>query len=383
MHRAPAANLRLAASAAALSSGRLLRCFPHRKLAAAVAYAATMLSVLSSLANERQDPFLTSSYFEAQAPRIASRPLQPADRLIEEVGYESAIVTDQDFSCNQFSSAPETDIALAGCYDCPSGYDCPCSAYSWQVLPDGLMYRSYQAGPREPRIGTTIIHNSTFVENSQAIWDGTVGGRRGLIRYGSRDRINPEGWQVDIEGAALVRLNLDHERDVDASDFRFGVPVTWGEGKVRYKLAYYHLSSHLGDEFIGRNPGAMRVNYVRDALLLGASYYTNPKLRLYGEIGYAFYTSGGAEPLELQFGAEYSRPGCTGIYGTPFFATNVHLREEIDFSGDWTTQAGWLWRGASGSVLRFGLHYVNGKSTQYQLFDTNEEQIGMGLWYDF
>lgn len=350
-----------------------------------------LLAVMScgattSHAKELRDPFLTSSYFDSQSPRVANRPVRNGDRLIQEVSYDGAIATDLDYS-NDFTSAPETDVQLAGCYDCPpgyaTGYDCPCSAYSWQVLPDGLMYRSYQAGPREPRIGTQIIHNSTFIQNSEAIWDGTVGGRRGLIRYGSRGRMMPEGWQLDIEGAAIVRLNLDEERDVDASDFRFGVPFTWGQGNIRYKFAYYHLSSHLGDEFIVRNPGATRVNYVRDALLLGASYYANPNLRLYGEIGYAVYTAGGAEPLELQFGAEYSKPGCTGIYGTPFFATNFHLREEIDFSGDWTTQAGWLWRGASGSVMRFGLHYMNGKSTQYQLFDTNEEQIGLGLWYDF
>jgi hypothetical protein len=28
-------------------------------------------------------------------------------------------------------------------------------------------------------------------------------------------------------------------------------------------------------------------------------------------------------------------------------------------------------------------HYYNGKSSQSQFFDVSEEQIGMGLWYDF
>ena len=84
-----------------------------------------------------------------------------------------------------------------------------------------------------------------------------------------------------------------------------------------------------------------------------------------------------------QFGAELSRPGPTGFRGTPFIATNAHLREEVDFSGDWTLQTGWLWRGDTGSTLRMGLHYMNGKSTQYQFFNRNEEQIGLGLWCDF
>ncbi|MEN0111298.1 MAG: DUF1207 domain-containing protein, partial [Planctomycetota bacterium] len=143
------------------------------------------------------------------------------------------------------------------------------------------------------------------------------------------------------------------------------------------------LSSHLGDEFIARTGTNSRINYVRDALLAGVSYQLNPYWRVYGETAFAFFTAGGAQPWEFQFGAEYSRPGPTGFAGTPFFATNAHLREELDFGGDWTLQAGWLWRGDTGTALRLGLHYMNGKSTQYQFFTANEEQVGVGLWYDF
>ena len=86
------------------------------------------------------------------------------------------------------------------------------------------------------------------------------------------------------------------------------------------------------------------------------------------------------------FGKRLSLPlflGPTGLAGSPFLAANVHLREEVDFGGDLTVQAGWLWRGTSGQTLRFGAHYLNGKSSQYQNFDQFEEQIGAGLWYDF
>jgi len=111
--------------------------------------------------------------------------------------------------------------------------------------------------------------------------------------------------------------------------------------------------------------------------------YPHPVWRLYGEVGYAANSDGGAEPWELQFGTELSRPGPTGLHGTPFLAINGHLREEHDFGGDVNTQAGWLWRGYSGQVMRFGVQYFNGKSSQYQTFDNSEQQIGVGLWYDF
>jgi hypothetical protein len=67
----------------------------------------------------------------------------------------------------------------------------------------------------------------------------------------------------------------------------------------------------------------------------------------------------------------------------PFLAVNTHLREEHNFGGDLTVQAGWLRRGVVGQTLRFGGHYFNGKSSQFQFFDNWEEQMGLGLWYDF
>jgi hypothetical protein len=252
--------------------------------------------------------------------------------------------------------------------------------WHWQLLPDGLIYRSYMAGPREPRISTLFEEE---LSSDTTYWDGIVGGRMPVLRFGNDNPLQPEGWELDIEGAAIVRLNLDATRDVDASDFRFGFPITYGVGQWQYKFGYYHLSSHLGDEFIARTPGAMRINYVRDAIIAGVSYNPTPWVRLYGETAYAFFTAGGAEPWEFQFGTELAQPGRTGPGGTPFLAVNAHLREEINFSGDFTVQAGWLWRGDTGHMLRTGVHLMTGKSTQYQFHRDSEQQLGVGLWYDY
>jgi len=277
-----------------------------------------------------------------------------------------------------------TDYCEGGeCYggDCYGGGACYPSGGAWtrQILPDGLIYRSYMAGPRESRFQLNHMQESG---TGETFWDVTLGGRRGIWRYGDCNDIRPQGWQIDIEGAAIVRLNLDNERDVDASDFRFGVPLTYGWGKWQYKMGYYHLSSHLGDEFIVRTPGATRVNYVRDAAIFGASYNPTPAWRLYGETAYALFTAGGAEPWEFQVGAEYAQPGPTGRAGTPFAAVNGHLREELDFGGDFTTQLGWLWRGETGSTFRLGFHFLAGHSNHYQFFDESEKQFGFAIWYD-
>lgn len=349
--------------------------------------AAALVASLAALVGRAEKP-LAIDPFQA-AVRVAERPTYPdVSATGSSFAGDGVLLTSAyaPVAYDQTGYGPNTCYPAAHPGVSPEafGYTAPSTACQWEVLPDGLIYRSYQAGPRESRLALHTFNNSHRGERSEWLWDATLGGRKGLLRYGNGDPTNPVGWQLDIEGATIVRLNLDENRDVDASDFRFGIPVTYTAGDgVSYKFGYYHLSSHLGDELIVRTGVNSRINYVRDAIIAGVSYQIAPSLRVYGETAYAFFTAGGAEPWEFQIGAEYSQPGPTGFAGTPFIATNAHLRQETDFSGDWTLQTGWLWRGVTGSTLRLGLHYMNGKSTQYQFFNRNEEQAGFGVWYDF
>jgi hypothetical protein len=235
------------------------------------------------------------------------------------------------------------------------------------------------AGVKEPRFASAWVH-----ENDLGwIWDVALGGRVGLLRYGTERADRPEGWQLDFEGAAFPRLDLEHEMDVVSADFRAGVPLTYGYGPFQAKFAYYHLSSHLVDEFMLRNPDVERINYVRDSLVLGTSWYATDDLRLYGEAAWAFHTDGGAKPWEFQFGIDFSPASPKGGRGSPFAAVNGHLLEELDFGGHFVVQAGWQWRGSSGHLLRTGVEYFAGKSDQYEFFNKYEEKIGIGVWYDF
>jgi hypothetical protein len=250
--------------------------------------------------------------------------------------------------------------------------------YTWQVLPSGLLFKPYLAGGRESRFATRWI----YVRGQGWLWDSALGGRVGILRYGTEDPAWPEGWQIDIEGAVFPRLDPEEHRDLVSSDFRFGVPLTRRRGNWEWKFGYYHLSSHLADEFMLKNPRP-RINYSRDCLVLGVAWYPWPSLRLYAETEYAFWYDGGARPWGFQFGAEYSPLTYTGMRGAPFWAVNGRLREENDFGGNVTFQTGWQWRGPTGHLLRFGLHYFNGMSDEYQFFREHEDQVGVGFWYDY
>ena len=263
-----------------------------------------------------------------------------------------------------------------GCLECLPNINRP---KSWQILPEGLIYHSYLAGAKEPRFSTQWLHE----KNEGWLADTTLGGRVGLLRYGTEGPAVVQGFQVDFEGAVMLRQDLDLELDVVAMDFRGGLPVTFGFGRYQTKLAYYHLSSHLGDEFMLKNP-VTRINFSRDVLVWGNSYFLTDDLRIYGEVGWAFYSNGGSDPWEIQFGIDYSPACALGPCGAPYFALNGHLRQEVDFGGNFVAQAGWQWRRVVGGPrFRFGAQYYNGKSSQYEFFDTFEQQLGLGFWYDF
>jgi hypothetical protein len=252
--------------------------------------------------------------------------------------------------------------------------------WTWQLLPDGVIYHSYLAGVKEPRFASVWNHDTTAGD----IWDIALGGRLGILRYGTEAAERAEGWELDIEGAAFLRLDRERERDLVATDFRAGLPLTYGYGCWQTKLAYYHLSAHLGDQFMLRFPDVPRTDYSRDALVWGNSYFPIDALRLYAEVSWAFRMWGVAKPWEFQVGADYS-PLATArdFRGSPFAAVNAHFREEVDYAGDLVVQVGWQWRGATGHLFRLGAQYFNGNAELYEFFRRQEQKIGFGVWYDF
>lgn len=252
--------------------------------------------------------------------------------------------------------------------------------WEWQPLPSGLLYRNYLANNHEPRLGTLF-----FYERDRGwLWDAALGAHVGILRFGSRDPILGEGFQLDAEGGAFVRLDLEEDRDVDSTDYHFGFPLTYRMGMWEAKFGYYHLCSHLADEWLQKHPGWRRYNYVRDSLVLGLAMRPVPDVRVYAEADWGIiYVDDGAGRWHFQFGVDYSPMRPSGWMPDPFFAVNGRIQEELDFGGNITAQVGWQWRNPTGRLLRMGFQYFNGKSNQFQFHPYHEEQYGFGIWYDF
>jgi hypothetical protein len=322
--------------------------------------------------------FALSLWLLAAAARAQIVPLPP----LADEGAAVAYASDQiDLGAQlnlgqQGTFAPERPIdeLLAGVDDYGPDY----SAWHCQWLPGNLLYPAYLASAKESRFASFWAHD----EHEGGMWDIALGGRAGIVRYGSDD-CRPDGFQMDIEGAAFPRLDLDHREDLMATDFRFGVPLTYGEGPWRTKFGFYHLSSHVGDEYLLKNPTFQRINYSRNALVWGNAYFFSDDTRGYVEIEFAT-DSDISEPWAYQFGLDYSPSGMDGRMSAPFAAMNVHLRQEVNFSGNVVLQAGWQWRSTPyGHLFRAGAEYFDGKSDQFEFYTRTEQKIGLGVWYDF
>lgn len=300
-------------------------------------------------------------------------------------GYEFNARGQESFNAIDVSNQTgfhEFDVSDQGNWS-QSDFSQPNDSTPWraQVLPTGLIYPSYLAGRKEPRLGCEITNEAKY----GWLWDITLGGRAPLFRYGTVNPIQPEGLQIDLEGAALLRLDFERNRELAATDYRAGLPITYGTRHWQYKIAYYHVSSHLGDNYILADFKTPRIQYVRDSIVLGVAWRPWRALRAYGEVGWAFHTGETTDPFEFQFGLEYTQPyrPAKNWTGSPFAAVDVHLFQELDFSGYINFQAGWQWRGPVNNLFRLGLEVYSGCDDQFQFHTSYQRKIGFGIWYDF
>ena len=314
---------------------------------------------------------------ESQTQLYVLPPTQPRGPVVLDMPYEAA------------PCCPDECTVPGGGF--PEGFDDLWAArpWFWQIMPNNLIYTSYLAGPKESRLGTSVYRDTgndplNPGTSNGTMWDTTLGGRASILRFGSDPVLHPQGFEVQIEGAAFVRLDPQEDRDLRSADYRFGVPLVYGIGRWQTKLAYYHNSAHLGDEAMLKHPNYERVNYVRDCIVWGNSYYLFDWLRLYGEVGYAFFNAGGSEPWEFQYGTELIQARPTGIRGAPFFAVNGISRQELDWGGNVCVQTGWAWRGRrSEKLFRIGFEYLYGSDPQFEFPFANQNRYGVGMWYDF
>lgn len=247
-------------------------------------------------------------------------------------------------------------------------------------LPGTLLWLPPIANPLEPRMyvkETTLEH-----PDMEQVNDFALGGTLPLNRW-SPWGVCDEGIQLDIFAVAISRFSA-HDVMV-AVDYRVGLPLTFAWGRWTGKLAFEHVSTHLGDEFI-EDTGADSRSSRKEEIVMGLGYYLYDDLRIYGQWGHALSQGTfveDAEPERLSCGIEWCERHYTAQYGRPFAAVDLEVRGDQEYTPNVTVQLGWQWRGCSDQpALRVCAEFYDGRSPYGQFADRHESWLAFCVAFD-
>ena len=248
-----------------------------------------------------------------------------------------------------------------------------------QNFPSTLLWEVPFASKREPRMMVQGTSYENYV-NTRTL-ETSIGTTLGLFR------ITPPGhdWAFQIDFFGVVHSRLSPE-DLMASDYRFGVPLTFHWADFHGKISFEHTSAHLGDEY-QRNTRVLPYNFSKDEAVLGVGhYFLERSLRVYGQVSYAFFQDVVNDPNRYRYdlGFQYIAPG-GGSVGSPFIAAHVDYQGLQKFQANYNAQAGWIWRNPTQrlSNVRVFAEYYKGRSPYGQFLFNREDFYGVGLSCDF
>jgi hypothetical protein len=241
-------------------------------------------------------------------------------------------------------------------------------------LPSGLLYPHALADPRGPFSGSRAQFSLKDDVNTKL--ENAFGEEQALVRLKSGD----DAFELVGEGGVFGRFDLDENLDMDAADFRFGFPLVWRRGPLALKLHPWHLTSHLGDEYIER-VGVKRISYARNELAFGAAWHATSALRLHAEAGWGFAIDDLNEPPRVMGGAEVVDRLLGADAPDVYLAANVQAWKETDWTPQLNLQAGvWLRSASTPSGVRIGAEYFRGPSALTQFFQTRDHYVAVGVW---
>ncbi|AAF38125.1 conserved hypothetical protein [Chlamydia pneumoniae LPCoLN] len=250
-----------------------------------------------------------------------------------------------------------------------------------------ILFSPLIADPRQVTNSAGIRFNEKVVGNR--VGATIFGGDFILLRLFDVSRFHVD-CDFGIQGGVFSVFDLDHpESCMVNSDFFVAGLWSGAIDKWSFRFRLWHLSSHLGDEFILTHPNFPRFNLSDEGVDLFISFRYTPQIRLYGGCGYIvsrdltfperpFYCEWGAElrPFGLREG---------NLHAQPIFAMHFRCWEEQKFGLDQSYILGMEWAKFQeiGRKIRAVLEYHQGFSKEGQFIREPCNYYGFRLTYGF
>lgn len=252
-----------------------------------------------------------------------------------------------------------------------------------------VLFQPLIADPRQVINAASLRFNDDVIgKNVGAV---SFGGDYIFIRF--KDILRWRGdMDLGIQAGIFAVFDLDHpEACLVNTDFFVAGLCTYAYGGWSYRFRLWHLSSHLGDEFLICNPGFDRRNLSDNGVDFFASYQWGRALRIYGGIGYTYYRDKEfpEDPVYLEAGSEirvFGGKDCFNkLYIQPFLAMHFRSWQEHDFDIDQTYALGVEWSKIQGigRKVRIFLEYHSGYSKEGQFVKERADYAAIKMEYGF
>jgi len=256
--------------------------------------------------------------------------------------------------------------------------------------------------PQNTVLFQPLVADPTQVMNAAALRfnDNVIGKHVGVAMFGGDfiffrwfDVLRWHGdMDLAIQAGVFTVFDLDHPQACMVnSDFFVALMPTYAINKWSWRFRLWHLSSHIGDEFLLANPGFDRRNLSDNGIDVFASYQMNPAIRLYLGVGdiiwrdKEFYT----QPFYFQWGAEIRvfgfRDCYNRLYIQPFLAMNFRSWEEHGFDINQTYALGIEWSKLQyvGQKFRIFLELHNGYCVDGQFVRQRTNYVAIKSGFSF
>ena len=204
--------------------------------------------------------------------------------------------------------------------------------------------------------------------------------------------------QIGIEAGIWVVFNIDVPApninggtELVNTDYYAGIPITYAVNKWAFRLRGYHISSHLGDEFLVNHPGYDRKNPSFEAIDFFFSYQANDIFRFYGGPGVIIH-SDKSFPMKYvyaDYGAEARFWGKKiyyhKLYGNAFAGAYFRSWQRLNWQFDGTFVLGYEWskiQGVGRKIRLFG-EFHHGFSLEGQFFRRKTTYGSVKMAYGF
>ncbi len=250
-----------------------------------------------------------------------------------------------------------------------------------------ILFAPLIADPRQVTNSAGIRFNEKVVGNR--VGSAIFGGDFILLRLFDVSRFHGD-VDIGIQGGVFSVFDLDHpDSCMVNSDFFVAGLLGFAVDKWSFRLRLWHLSSHLGDEFLLTHPDFPRFNLSDEGIDVFASLHYNPQIRVYGGVGYIISRdlTFPERPLYIEAGAELRPFGLRegNLHAQPIFAMHFRFWEEQHFGIDQTYILGMEWSKFRdvGRKIRAFVEYHQGFSKEGQFVREPCNYYGFRLTYGF